>query len=893
MPTSDGGQPQVLDRDELEIDERLGRILDQYLEDLDRGAAPDHETLLAEFPELADSLRVHLRNLDRLRTAALEQPRAPEAAAHVLGDFQLLREIGRGGMGVVYEARQISLGRHVALKIMPFAAVLDAKRVQRFTHEARAAAQLHHPHIVPVFAVGCERGVHHYAMHFVDGPSLEQVLADLAEDGDLLERPAAGPDAVADAALEATRKAVSSTLRGDGRPGSLRSDGHLRDMARLALHAAEALQHAHECGVIHRDIKPSNLLLDRQGHLWVTDFGLALCQSEAGLTATGDVLGTLRYMSPEQAAGQPVDERTDVYSLGITLYEMLVARPAFTARDRAELGRAIEIQEPPRLRKLNPQIPADLETIVLKAMAKSRDDRYASAAALADDLRAWLDKRPIQARRPSLVDCGLKWGARHRNWLAAGGIVGVLAIIGLSIATIRISRAEAKTRDALVKVEGHYRRAEASRQLADDRYRLSRQVVDRFGLVHAEELARVPGNEAIRKGLLEESLKYYEQFASTPVDDPLLEIDAAIACFKLGEVADQLGASEKSRLAFAEADERLARQATREPARRDVRRYLALSKNNLGLVVARQGDSQEADVLYEAAQSLQRQLVEDDADDATCAADLAATLNNRALLRRQTGRMAEAETLWLEAIRIDQELLARLPREPRLRSELAVALQNLAELSSEHNLPAAIELCRRAIELQSRPAPENATDRGLVAAGWSNLGVLLRRANRPDEAREAYEQATLELRRLCRIAPDVTRHQVDLAVALNNLGWLLGESGDFAAAERRLDEARELLGALREQRAHEPAFQSGLAGVLNNLGLLFEKQDDWDQAASLFRLAVDEQRQACAAAPDSTLYRELLFEHEQNLDRVLPRARRSDRADRTPQAEVPLHTSRL
>src|SRR5262249_36671050 len=228
------------------------------------------------------------------------QPEAP------LGDFRIVREIGRGGMGIVYEAVQVSLGRRVALKVLPLAAALDARQLQRFKNEAQAAACLHHPHVVPVYGVGCERGVHYYAMQFIDGRTLADLIRELRH-GAGLER-AGGPASAGDATLPAAGEA---TPRGPAQ--GPRSAAFFRTAARLGAQAAAALDYAHQQGVIHRDVKPANLLLDSRGNLWVTDFGLAHCQQDARLTMTGDLVGTLRYMSPEQALGRraAADPRTE------------------------------------------------------------------------------------------------------------------------------------------------------------------------------------------------------------------------------------------------------------------------------------------------------------------------------------------------------------------------------------------------------------------------------------------------------------------------------------------------------------------------------------------------------------------------------------------------------
>jgi hypothetical protein len=279
---------------------------------------------------------------------------------------------------------QISLGRRVALKILPFAAALDAKQLQRFKNEAQAAAHLHHQNIVPVYAVGCERGVHYYAMQFIEGETLAALILELRGLTVREDRGSRVEDREATTTAQRPVPTKQADTREDYGPACETSPRHPRSsilhppssffrmVANLGAQAAEALEHAHSLGVVHRDVKPANLLVDVQSNLWVTDFGLAHCQSQAGLTMTGDVVGTLRYMSPEQALAQPVgvDHRSDVYSLGATLYELLTLEPAFSGRDRQELLRQIAFEEPKPPRRVNQAVPAELETIVLKAMAK-------------------------------------------------------------------------------------------------------------------------------------------------------------------------------------------------------------------------------------------------------------------------------------------------------------------------------------------------------------------------------------------------------------------------------------------------------------------------------------------------------------------------------------------
>jgi WD40 repeat protein/serine/threonine protein kinase len=538
-------------------------ILDDVIEELanriQSGEPVDAEAILARYPEHAESLRRLLPAIEvmaefgvsasRLAARGVSAgigPVAGDTALGTLGDFRVLREVGRGGMGVVYEAEQMSLGRRVALKVLPFAAALDPQQLRRFKTEAQAAAQLHHTNIVPVFWVGCEQGVHYYAMQFIEGQSLAEVIRELrkaeaneldrrsplttnhspirgdgapgqsplicpsdifsrrgegASEGEALEPgeraahesaesgalvpnlnpnlypvPVRNPNPNrnrAPALTPAPARTPPPTRSGQPtRPDSTRNRAYFRNVARLGIEAAEALEHAHQEGIIHRDIKPANLMVDAKGHLWVTDFGLARLQSDTGLTITGDILGTLRYMSPEQALGRRVliDARTDIYSLGVTLYELLTLQPAFESSDRQELLRQIADEEPRSPRKINGSIPRELETIILKTMSKEAESRYTTAQHLADDLRRFIDDKPIKAKRPSLWDRTLRLCRRHAGIVTAAFVLLLVAAGGLAVSLILIGRerdvAAAREREASASAKQARERAiDLERQL--------------------------------------------------------------------------------------------------------------------------------------------------------------------------------------------------------------------------------------------------------------------------------------------------------------------------------------------------------------------------------------------------------------------------------------------
>ena len=467
------------DPDRLEeSDPALGLIIEELAGRLQAGEPVDFQAVLADHPDQAERLRRLLPAIELMAdlgsSAGSARPigawPAPDGPAGVLGDYRIVREVGRGGMGVVYEAEQVSLRRRVALKVLPFAAAIDPRQLRRFRTEAQAAAQLHHTNIVPVFGIGCENGVHYYAMQFIEGRTLADVIRELRqlEGKDRRDDAADEGEAPADPAASALASAMSREFpapaaREDdpppaaapgppglsvGRPpappsgSSTRNRAYFRNVARLGMEAAEALEHAHQEGIVHRDIKPANLMIDARGHLWIADFGLARLQSDSGLTITGDLLGTLRYMSPEQARGRRayLDHRTDIYSLGVSLYELLTLEPAFDSRDRAELLRRIAEDEPRALRSLNDWVPRDLETIVLEAMTKEPAGRYQTAQALADYLRHFLEHRPIKARRPTLAERAVKWARRHRSFVVAAMLIAILATMGLGAAMVLIDR---------------------------------------------------------------------------------------------------------------------------------------------------------------------------------------------------------------------------------------------------------------------------------------------------------------------------------------------------------------------------------------------------------------------------------------------------------------------
>jgi hypothetical protein len=357
--------------------------------------------------------------------------REEEPANRRLGDFQVVRELGRGGMGVVFEARQLSLNRKVALKVLYAGLGVTSTSVARFHREAEAAARLHHSNIVPVYATGEHDGTHFYAMELIDGPSLDHFLKRLKTGSGSKN----SPQMIATPPAELVQTAPyvegsSSTASGTELSTTplFWDSAYFDSAARMIADVADALEHAHKNGVIHRDIKPSNLLLSPDGRLSVNDFGLARLLEQPGMTMTGEFVGTPAYMSPEQiAAGRtPLDHRTDIYSLGTTLYELLTLCPPFAGERRDQVLAQILHKEPKPPRRVNKKVPVDLETVCLKAMEKDPDRRYQTAGRMAEDLRRYVNRFAITARRAGPAERVRKWVRRHPG-LTAGLAFALLA----------------------------------------------------------------------------------------------------------------------------------------------------------------------------------------------------------------------------------------------------------------------------------------------------------------------------------------------------------------------------------------------------------------------------------------------------------------------------------
>jgi len=773
-------------------DPRVVAALEEYLSSLKSGQRPSRQEFLARHAEIAQMLSECLDGLEFVQSAAHQLTTTGDhtPVAEILprstrlGDFRLIGEVGRGGMGVVYEAEQISLGRRVALKVLPLAAALDPKHRQRFQVEAQAAAHLHHTNIVPIYSVGCEQGVHYYAMQFIEGMSLAAIIR-AARDCSETEsgQPAGKPLALADALLSG-RFTPPDSDRSDRTPPAMRakpisgSDTPIpmsdsatahsqrgpnvfRTIARLGVQAAEALDHAHILGVLHRDIKPANMIVDIAGKLWVTDFGLARFQDDVGLTHTGDVLGTLRYASPEQALARRgvVDQRTDIYSLGVTLYELLTLHPPFEGRDRQELLHQIAFQEPIAPRRFNTMIPRDLETIVLKAMAKEPAARYSTAQELADDLGRFLADKPILARRPTLVEHVVKWSRRHKPVVTTAATVLLLAA---AVAAGLLWNEQQHTKRTLLHLK---QSVKVTLSLMDQ------LTLNSMGIVSMRQVLKDDEKTDYFRSALNQYQQVYNLTRSEPEMRDLVPLALHRVAFIEMILSDPRGAHDYL-ASIGLYDELLAES----PSDRELRSGLVEVLRNYGYFSISAQKGSEAVRAYRRAWQIEQKLaVEFPTDPETLRSLTYSQMHMSDLLELQ-GLRQEAEQARRELIEFLATLAAETPKDPERRLPVCSAYEMLGARSLERGQRTEAErFFREALKLEpNRVGPLN------------NLAWLL--ASRPQEATYNPAQAVEFAQRAVAQAP----HQWEY---WNTLGVALYRTNDWKAAAEALQKSTKLHGA--------------------------------------------------------------------------------------------------
>lgn len=661
--------------------ETLDQIVEEFTARLRAGEHPS----IAEYQEQHPRLKNEIEDL-LASVAMIEQLKSNQSSPNhkstsldevssltQIGDYRIVQEIGRGGMGVVFEAIHESLGRRVAIKVMPTPLVNSGKYVERFKRESQAAARLHHTNIVGVFGVGEGDGYHYYVMDFVDGQSLSDVvfgmnqnrgsdstrrisetrLEDVKVDLSLVEAHGDSSRSMPDVpALQSG--SIEFTLPVNHEQPIPVTSKHFRWAARMGAKIADALSYAHEMNILHRDIKPSNIILDRKGVVWITDFGLAKDSSnDINLTKTGDVIGTPQYLAPESLEGK-YDRRSEVYCLGLTLYELATLRPAYASGNTAEVIRAIATTSPVSPRKINPKIPIDLSTIIEKAVSRDPGSRYQSAKQMRNDLQAFVENRPISARPPSTIENVVKWA--RRNPLAASlsavsalllVMVAVSASVGFLYTTDALTKEANKSarlqtqqketelqRQAAVqarkdaeqfakKMETQYARAEANIEITIKAFdEMFKQVVSRgastsgeIELNGFEELMGIETSLTVEDAeFLEKLLAFYDQFATENADNESLENESARAFRRVANIYQLIGDVTRSMEAYKKSVSLYEHLLGQTPASKEVLIALVQTKNELSRC-CRSSDGREAFEQYRSAISLLNDVPPDQFDD--------------------------------------------------------------------------------------------------------------------------------------------------------------------------------------------------------------------------------------------------------------------------------------
>ncbi len=745
-------------------------------------------------------------------SASSPTDRAEPALVRYFGDYEITRELARGGMGVVFLARQMSLNRPVALKMILAGQLADDTDVKRFYTEAEAAANLDHPGIVPIYEVGQHEGQHYFSMGFVEGQSLAQRLAD----GPLPPREAAA----------------------------------------LLARVAEAIAYAHGRGVIHRDLKPGNILLDRNGNPRVTDFGLAKkLEGGSALTASGQIMGTPSYMPPEQAGANrgEVGPAADVYALGATLYAMIVGRPPFQAASAMDTVIQVINDDPVPPRRLNPALDRDIETICLRCLEKEPARRYASASALGEDLRRYLAGEPILARPVGRAERAWRWCRRNP---AVAGLVASLAAALLF---------------GFIGITWGWLEARRQRNQAEENFRLALHAVDDYlTRVSESRVLNVPGLEPLRRELLEDALRYYRDFVRLRAHDPTVRDELMRAYWRVGQINNSIGTSAEALDAYRQSFRLAEELAAARPGDPAIQVHMARLHNRIGVIQFKTGQTDEAFRSLRLARSIHDALVRVHPSEHAYLSDLAGNLHSLGMLLEEIGRPAEGLEPLEQAFTIYERLVHEHPGDDSHRSQLAHTSRGVGNLLTDLGRTSeAMDHYRRSREtfeglVASHPEVDDYGDN--LAAVCNEIGMLLGQGGRTEEAVESYRRARAA-RALARAHPAVIEYRRGLAHTLHQMGLAYVHGDRPGDAVEPLRASRGLFEKLVRDHPEILDYRRDLGGVLNDLGIALADQGRHPEAMDAFRAAIEHQRLAHERAPQASTYTRFLANHYEGLAR--------------------------
>jgi len=730
-----------------EKEDRFEEVILSYLQAADAGQTPQPELLLARHPELTEELKRFFADQSRLYPflgplKALA-PTSPDVELRSFGDYEVLEKMAHGGMGVVWKARQLSLNRLVALKMIRNRQLADAGDVQRFRTEAENAARLDHPHIVPIYEVGEWRPdrdsppVPFFCMKLIEGGSLAGHLTSFRND------PAAA--------------------------------------VRLLIPVARAIQHAHQHAILHRDLKPSNILLDAAGRPHVTDFGLARrLDTDSDLTTSGAIVGTPSYMAPEQSAGakRTLTTATDVYGLGAILYALLTGQPPFKGDTPLDTVKLVVEKEPEPPRRLNPHVDRDLETICLKCLEKEPSRRYGSAEALAEDLDRYLDGKTILARPVRWWERVWKW-ARRRPAAAALCAVSTLALAALITGGVLYER---WLQDALNQAETNAETARRQGQRSEASYRAAREALDRCVKTVADDPRLQRGAlEDLRRAVREAEKAFYETFVDLQGDDPSFQVDRIMAYQQLAFVSQELGSKEEALAHYRKALAIATQLVAEHPGVPEYQSKLWLGWNNVGEMCRQMGRVEEAEQCLLKAVALGKDILRDHAGVAAHQVGLGRSQNNLGLLYCQTQRPKEAWRTFTAALSLLNEANNSDPTGTDNLPELARTELNFGLLFAQHwHQPrAALQPFEDGLahyRVLVRQHPKSTERRSELALTLTNLGGCYWETRQVQKAEQALKEAIALWSALTQERPLVVEYRNMLAGTYKTLGLLKGSS---------------------------------------------------------------------------------------------------------------------
>lgn len=820
----------------------LAGAVDEYVIAVEEGHEPDRQEFLKKYEPIQEQLNAYLDQIDWLNDessairAAEDSLRVRSTTGLAYDDFEIESEIGRGAMGIVYKAFQKSLQRWVAIKVLPYGALLDEQRTQRFWREARIAAALEHPGIVSVYGFGKRKDICFYAMKLVEGRSLDRHLRD-AEAG-LSRSPSA--KVLAPHLLARPLQSDASSKANGGALSPIQGPERFHNIAKLVAEAADAIHAAHAVGVIHRDIKPSNLIVDAQGRVKVTDFGLAVDTADLGLTRSGEVVGTIRYMSPEQAAGKRglVDQRSDIYCLGATLYELLTYRPPFASESLADVIREKEQGVFVQPRNIDPKIPRALQTITLKAMRAEPRDRYQSANDMAEDLRNFLQGRPITAVDPSIVELMTGWARRNTGILLTTAVaLAVLFIVALvfNVAQKTHQLALNKALDAREK-----------------NFQNARKAVDQLGIQFAEKLELVPEAAELRRDLLRSSLSYYADFLAESKDDARLTQEVAEAKWKTAQATAGLETLADAAKLYEAADQELVELVKTQPQLASIRAEM-LSDWAMRYMGRFQGEASEP---LTALAVLDRM----SSDDVKLSTNSRALLkNNRAFILASLGRTEESIRFASQAVELLRKVQNRNDTTDVHSRSLCVSMLNLSQsLDKAGQTASALEVAQQCASFAAEfPSSVSGAQAGqLRAKALATLAALQWKHQGAAAAIEGLKSVVDIHATQLQSWPSSIEFRWDLAVALNNWGMAISAVDDadealHLSARQAFEKAYAIAKAETEADPQDALAAQRAANIQNNLGILLRKMGQYPEAEESLSSARMHIERAQSLAPEN------------------------------------------